>query len=87
MIMKVAVALLLLTTAAAVAGPNCTAEPKSRWLDEAAFREKIAGLGYAFKSVKVSGSCYEIYGRDKNGRRVDVYFDPITAQVVEEHKG
>jgi hypothetical protein len=30
------------------------------------------------------GQCYEIYGIDKAGRKVEVYFDPATAAVLEQ---
>lgn len=71
----------------AVAGPVCTTEPKEKWLSEAAITSKIAALGFKFKSVKItSGKCYEIYGRDKNGKRVEVYFNPVTGEIVEQHK-
>ncbi|HEX5778172.1 MAG TPA: PepSY domain-containing protein [Xanthobacteraceae bacterium] len=82
---------LLLTFAVlagpAMAGPNCTSEPKANWLSEAAMKEKIAALGYKFRVFKVtSGNCYEIYGTDTGGKRIEVYFHPVTGKVVEEHK-
>ena len=71
----------------AFAGPNCTAEPKNKWLSEATMKAKIAELGYKYKVFKVTtGNCYEIYGQDKAGKRIEVYFHPITGSVVEEHK-
>ena len=82
----IAVVALALSAGTAFATPNCTSEPKSKWLDKDAFKSKVAALGYEFNSVKTAGSCYEIYGRDKTGKRVEVYFNPITAAIVEEHK-
>jgi hypothetical protein len=71
----------------AFAGPTCTSEPKQKWMSEPDMKAKIAALGYKFKVFKVtSGNCYEIYGRDKSGKRIEVYFHPITGDVVEEHK-
>jgi hypothetical protein len=81
-----AAALLALTTPA-FAGPNCTNEPKDKWLSESAMKEKIVQLGYKFKVFKVTtGNCYEIYGQDAAGKRIEIYFHPITGSVVEEHK-
>ncbi len=55
---------------AAHASPQCTKEPKSAWLGEAAMKEKIATMGYHdIKVFKTSGSCYEIYGRDAQGNK------------------
>ena len=72
---------------AALAGPNCTTEPKEKWLSETAMKTKIAALGYKYKIFKVTtGNCYEIYGQDSAGKRVEVYFHPISGKVVEDHK-
>jgi hypothetical protein len=81
---------LLLATAifsgigfAALAGPHCTNEPESTWLAEAKFLEQIQPFGFDVKVFKkTAGNCYEIYGYDQTGKRVEVYFNPITAKVV-----
>jgi hypothetical protein len=71
----------------AVAGPTCTSEPKEKWLSESAMKAKIAELGYKYKVFKVTtGNCYEIYGQDTAGKRIEIYFHPITGSVVEEHR-
>ena len=60
---------------------------KDKWISESEMKLKIAGLGYQAKVFKVTrGSCYEIYGLDKAGKRVEIYFHPITGKIVEEHK-
>jgi hypothetical protein len=85
---RIAIALLLATMGSpAMAGPNCTSEPKDKWLSEAAMKAKIAELGYKYRIFKItSGNCYEIYGEDGDGKRIEIYFHPITGKVVEEHK-
>jgi hypothetical protein len=76
----------LLVCGPAIAGPTCTTEPKAKWLTESAMKAKIANAGYTYRVFKVTtGNCYEIYGRDKAGKRVEVYFHPITGQAVEQH--
>ncbi|MFN3656114.1 MAG: PepSY domain-containing protein [Pseudolabrys sp.] len=71
----------------ALAGPTCTSEPKQKWLSEADMKAKIASLGYKYKVFKVTtGNCYEIYGQDSKGQRIEVYFHPLTGAVVQEHK-
>lgn len=75
---------LALLAGPASAGPNCTTEPRDKWLSEADMKQKIAEMGYrdirTFKTT--SGNCYEIYGYDKDGRKAEVYFDPIDARIV-----
>lgn len=73
----------LLTATAATAGPTCKA-PKESWMKEADFKAKLEGEGYKIKTFKVTkGQCYEIYGFDKAGKKVEIYFDPATAAVLE----
>ncbi|MGI9452872.1 MAG: PepSY domain-containing protein [Geminicoccaceae bacterium] len=75
----------MITASAANAGPTCTTMPASQWLTEAEMKAKIGASGYAidvFKKTK--GNCYEIYGRTEDGRRVEVYYHPITGDVVKE---
>jgi hypothetical protein len=75
-----------LISGSAWAGPTCTTEPKSKWISEADMKAKIAAGGYKYSVFKVTtGNCYEIYGRDKAGKRVEVYFHPMTGRVVEQH--
>jgi hypothetical protein len=78
---------LMILAGPALAGPNCTSQPKTRWLSESDMKARIATLGYKYKVFKVTtGNCYEIYGHDSSGRRIEIYFHPVTGNVVEEHK-
>ena len=77
-----AAASLLAIAGAATAAPTCTTEPKAKWLSEAQMKAKIAQLGYQIKVFQVSGSCYEIYGRAKDGKKAEVYFNPVNGSIV-----
>jgi hypothetical protein len=70
----------------AVAGPTCTDQPQEKWLTEAQMTKKFTELGYKddVKKLHVSkGKCWEIYGHDKDGKQVEIYFHPITGAIVE----
>jgi len=73
----------------ALAGPTCTKEAKGKWLSEDAMKQKIAEMGYKdIKTFKTtSGSCYEIYGHNAEGKKAEVYFNPVTAEVVKAEIG
>lgn len=72
----------------ALAGPTCTSEPKQKWMSESDMKAKLAAQGYKYKVFKVTtGNCYEIYGQNEKGQRVEIYFHPISGAVVEEHAG
>jgi len=91
-----ALALSLAATAAAAmvgfasqasAGPVCTTAPRAQWLTEAQMRARIVEMGYTrIRVFQVSGSCYEIYARAANGRRAEVYFNPVTGAIVQNNE-
>ncbi len=76
---------LMLLSVSAFAGPDCTKEPKAKWQDEKKFQEKLVADGYKIKVFKVTkGNCYEIYGWNKEGKKVEIYFSPIDGSKVKE---
>ena len=77
-------AALILASAAAVAGPACKV-PKESWMKESDFKARLEKDGYQIKTFKVSkGECYEIYGFDKAGKKVEIYFDPATGAILQQ---
>jgi hypothetical protein len=80
---SLALAAALIVPLTAQANPTCTTEPKKNWMSEVAIKAKIAALGYQkIRSFKVTESCYEIYGSNKEGKLVEVYFNPVTGDIV-----
>jgi len=71
------ITLVLLSTTMVFAKKNCTNQPKEKWMSEAAFKELAKKQGYTIRKFKQPGSCYEIYGKDKAGKNVEVYFNPV----------
>ncbi len=74
--------LLIGATVPALAKKDCTTEPKDKWMTEAAFKAKVEGEGYKIRKFKQPGSCYEIYGTDKDGKNVEIYFNPVDGSIV-----
>jgi len=51
-------------------------------------KAKLVAQGYKIDKFKVDGTCYEIYGSNKDGKKVEIYFDTKTLEVVKaEVKG
>lgn len=75
---------LLGITTSAYAKKDCTAEPKSKWMSEADFKKKVETEGYKISKFKQPGTCYEIYGTDKDGKKVEIYFNPVDGSIVKE---
>ena len=77
-------ALLIAAAGAAMASPTCTA-PKDSWKPEASFKKELEAQGYQIRNFKVTkGNCYEIYGNDKAGKKVEIYFDPVSGKALEQ---
>ena len=75
--------LTLLSMGSAIAGPSCSV-PEEKWMKEDVFKANLVAQGYQIKVFKVSrGKCYEIYGFDKDGKKVEIYFDPETGAELE----
>lgn len=67
---------------AAWAGANCKSHPKAEWMKQSDAQAKIVADGYTISKFKVDGNCYEIYGTNKDGKKVEVYFDTKTLDIV-----
>ena len=79
----IAVALMAaFASSAAMASAQCPAQPKDKWQKEADFKKQLMDQGYQIKTFKVSGNCYEIYGKNKDGKKVEIYFDPVSGKPV-----
>ena len=75
--------LLLTIAGAAMAGPTCTS-PKEQWKPEAGFKKELEAQGYQIRNFKTTkGNCYEMYGFDKAGKKVEIYFDPVSGKPLE----
>jgi hypothetical protein len=66
------------------ASPVCTQELKSKWMSELKMQDQVKQAGYKVKVFKTTGSCYEIYGWDKAGKRAEVYFNPVNGNIVKK---
>ncbi len=75
---------LFLTSGLALAKKNCTDQPKDKWMSEADFKKKVEAEGYKIRKFKQPGTCYEIYGQNKDGKKVEIYFNPVDGSIVKE---
>lgn len=59
-------------------------QPEASWQPVEALKTKLTGEGWTIKNVKTDEGCYEVYATDKDGKKVEVYFDPVTFEKVGE---
>lgn len=79
---------LIVACSAAKDVTQCTVAPMSDWQDQAQFQSELLDQGYEINEFKVTeGNCYEIYGTDPDGAKVEIYFNPVDGEVIkrEEH--
>lgn len=80
-----ALSMTLFASATVWAGPTCTEANQSEWKNAEAFQADLVKQGYTIKKFKVTkGNCYEIYGHNAEGKKVEIYFDPVTGNKVKE---
>jgi hypothetical protein len=70
----------------AYAEVSCTKEPTSKWKNQDSFKKELE-VNYKIKKFKVTaGNCYEIYGWDKKGNKVEIYFNPVTGEIIKQRE-
>lgn len=74
--------LLSLLPLQALASADCPVYPKEEWADKEILRKTLIEEGYSIKKFHTSGNYYEIYGRNKAGKQVEIYFDVKTFAIV-----
>ena len=76
---------LALVSPLTFAKTECTSADKATWQDQTKFQDDLKAQGYDIKKFKVTeGNCYEIYGWDKDKRKVEIYFNPVDGKVVKQ---
>jgi hypothetical protein len=65
----------------ATAGPVCKVPPE-KWMKEGDFRFNLKRQGYLIKTIKKVNGCYEVYGLDPFGQRIQILFNPETAMPL-----
>ena len=66
---------------------RCEPIPKDQWRPQAELERKLTDMGWKIRRVKIENGCYEVYGTDEKGGKVEVFFHPKTFdRVVAEKK-
>ncbi len=65
------------TPASATGKMSCDA-PQAKWKSRTALEARLKKQGWQVRKSKVDGGCYEVYGTDPKGNRVEAYFHPVT---------
>jgi hypothetical protein len=66
----------------AFAAASCPKYPKAEWMKPDEAKAKLEAQGYKIRKFKVDGNCYEIYGKNKEGKKVEIYYDAKSLEPV-----
>jgi hypothetical protein len=88
MILRITAAAALAAAGLTVAAPasatgkmTCNA-PQAKWKSIPALEARLKKQGWQVRKSKVDGGCYEVYGTDPKGNRVEAYFHPVTFEKL-----
>ena len=72
---------IVASTTTAFATEICRTYDKAQWMSKDEITAKVTALGYDVRKVAEEDGCWEVKGM-KDGKRVEDYFDPVTAELV-----
>jgi hypothetical protein len=70
-------------TAFAHGDVECPKIPKEEWKPQMELQRKLTDEGWRVRQVKVFSTCYEVYGFDAKGERVEAFFNPKTFERIQ----
>jgi hypothetical protein len=73
----------LLPAGAALADDDDCYAPRDRWQSREAAMQLAQQNGWTVRDFEIDDGCYEIEGRDGDGREIEVKLDPATLQIIE----
>lgn len=73
---------LLLVSGSAFADDDCH-DPVASWQPRENLRQQLEAQGWTVFRIKVDDGCYEVKGRDPNGRLMEAEYSPATFELME----
>ncbi len=64
------------------AAVTCPAYPPAQWGDQTLLKQVLLEEGYTIKEFKAENNCYEMYGKNQQGKTVEIYFDMKTFSII-----
>ena len=65
---------------------TCDSGPREGWQPTSKLEQQLKEKGWTVRRIKEDGGCYEVYGLDDKGQRVEAYFHPVTLAPVPTQK-
>jgi len=81
-LIAIAATLLFAATAHATGLAACDSGPKTGWQPQAKLEQTLKDKGWTVRKIKEDAGCYEVYALDEKGKKLEVYFHPVTLEPV-----
>jgi hypothetical protein len=62
---------------------DCTKHPQAEWRPHTELQQKLEKEGWVLRRMEKTDTCYEVYAKTPDGKRVEAFFDPKTFERVE----
>jgi hypothetical protein len=72
--------LILPLSANATGRHECATTDRAAWLTKAQLTQQLEVEGWSVRRMKEDGGCWEVYGTNPDGLRVEGYFHPVTGE-------
>lgn len=63
---------------------TCSEHPPAEWRPHTELEQKLVKEGWTVRRMEKTETCYEVYGKDPQGKRVEAFFDPKTLERVQD---
>jgi hypothetical protein len=89
---KQATLAMAVLTGLALAGPlqaeetMCPRSSDAQLMTKDQLIAKAKAAGYDVRGIQPREGCWELKGFDKNGNRVELHIDPVTAQIKQDEE-
>jgi hypothetical protein len=80
--LAIAATLLFASAAQATGLATCDSGAKTGWQPTAKLEQALKDKGWTVRKIKEDGGCYEVYALDEKGKKLEVYFHPVTLEPV-----
>ena len=78
---------LLAAASASAEEQLCKNAPRDMWLSKEQIKAKVEAMGYTKIRIGTEHGCYEAHATSKEGKRLEIYLEPTTGQVVKTKGG
>jgi len=71
-----------LSSANATGRMTCAPVDPAKWITQENLTKELTSSGWSVRFIKEDGGCWEVYGTDEEGHRVEGYFHPETGEKL-----